>query len=39
MLAVRTGWSRAELLALPAEERAFYAETLIDLSKAKPTNE
>jgi len=33
MLATRTGWSRAELMALPAAELSFYAETLIEMSE------
>jgi len=32
---VRTGWSRAEILALPAEEAAYYADTLIEMSQPR----
>lgn len=36
LLAVRTGWSRAEIMSLPAAEVAHYAETLIKMSDPEP---
>lgn len=32
MLAVRTSWSRDEIMAMPAAEFAYYAATLIEMS-------
>ncbi len=32
LLAVRTGWSRAEIMAMPDAEAAYYIETFIKMS-------
>ncbi len=38
LLAVRTGWSRRAIMALPDAEAAYYVETLIKMSNPEDTD-
>ncbi len=38
LLAVRTGWSRAEIMAMPDAEAAYYIDSLIKMSNPEDTD-